>query len=123
VDFFELLEKNRDSDHIKFEFERAIKLGEIVAFHNMFDYDDLNIFRAVEKRLTCYGDEKRDWLGHPVAFGQLLERDFESVPRTVRYDQHWFSHNRMKGYKKKVYDWLRAVELEEAAWLHERMHI
>jgi hypothetical protein len=122
-DFFEILEKNRNKDKIEIDFEKVVKLGEVIAFHNIYNVDDLNIFTTEIKELSCLPDNKRDWFGNAMIFGDLLENQYDSIPKTVILnDQHWYSHNRRyKGYKKYVYDWQRAVEIEETAWMHERM--
>jgi hypothetical protein len=121
TDFIELLEKNKDKDKIVFEFEKALKLGEVIAFHNMYSLEDLNIFRTIEKDLTCYSDEKRDWLSQPINFGNLLEEQFESVPKTVKTDSELWKKRSYEGYRKMVYDWHRTREIEEIAWSFERM--
>jgi hypothetical protein len=121
ADFFELLEKNRDSDKIQFEFERVLKLGEVIAFHNMYSLEDLNLFRTIEKELTCYSDEKRDWLSQPLNFAELLENQFDSVPKTVSTSSELWKKRSYEGYKKMIYDWQRSREIEEIAWSLERM--
>jgi hypothetical protein len=123
IDFFELLEKNRESDKISFEFEKALKLGEVISFHNKYSIEDLNIFRIVEKELSCYSDDKRDWLNQPKNFGELLNEQFDSAPKTVNLDSKLQKKHTYEGYRKAVYDWMKSRELEEIAWLFERMYI
>jgi hypothetical protein len=99
----------------------VVKLGEVISFHNIYDIDDLNSFIDEIKEISCYSDEKRDWLGQPSSFGQLLEEQFESVPKTVIGPSLEMHKKRKAGsYKKNVYDWLRTRELEEIAWLIEK---
>jgi hypothetical protein len=121
VDFFELLEQNKESDRIAFEFEKAMKLGEVVSFHYRYSIEDLNVFMPVLKELTCFSDEKRDWLGQPSCFGELLENQFDSVPKTVLHEGKLRKGRTYSGYTKMVYDWHRTREIEETAWLFERM--
>jgi hypothetical protein len=121
IDFFELLEKNRESDKITFEFEKALKLGEVISFHNKYGLEDLNLFRTVEKELSCYSDDKRDWLSQPLNFNDLLENQFDSIPKTVSINSELWKKRSYQGYRKMVYDWHRTREIEETAWLLERM--
>jgi hypothetical protein len=120
-DLFELLEENRNQDKIEIEFEKVVKLGEVISFHNIYDFNDLNEFITEIKEISCYSDEKRDWLGQPTSFGQLLEEQFESVPKTI-IGPSLEMHKKRKagGYEKNIYDWLRTRELEEIAWLIEK---
>jgi hypothetical protein len=120
-DFFEILEKNKDKDKIEIDFEKVVKLGEVIAFHNIYNTDDLNIFTTEVKQLSCLSDEKRDWLGQPLTFAELLEKQYDSVPKTIRTEDRLWKKNTYHGYKKMVYDWMRTREIEETAWLHERM--
>ena len=121
ADFFKLIEENRDRDKFVFEFEKAVKLGEAISFPNVYSLDEINVFRTIEKELTCYSDDKRDWMGQPLTFGDLLVNQFDSVPKTVANEQHWYSHNRRyTGYRKQVFDWQRAIELAEQEWSMER---
>jgi hypothetical protein len=121
IDFFDLFEKNKDQDKIIFEFERALKLGEVIAFHNMYSLEDLNIFRTIEKELTCYSDEKREWLSQPLCFRDLLENQFDSVPKTISSQSELWKKRSYEGYRKMLYDWQRTREIEEIAWSLERM--
>jgi hypothetical protein len=121
IDFFELLEKNRYNDKIYFEFEKALKLGEVVSFHHKYSLEDLNIFRPIMKELTCYSDEKRNWLSQPLNFNDLLENQFDSVPKTVSASSELWKKRSYLGYRKMIYDWQRTREIEETAWLFERM--
>jgi len=120
-DFFELLKANKESDKIAVEFEKAVKLGEVIAFHNIYQIDDLNVFTDEIKELSCYSDEKRDWLSQPLTFGDLLENQFDSVPRTVANESGLMKRGRrLDSYTERLYDWQRTRELEEIGWLLER---
>jgi len=120
-DLFSLLEQNRDADRISIEFEKVVKLGEVIAFHNIYDIEDFNNFIQEIKEISCYSDEKRDWLNQPHCFGELLEEQFESVPKTVSSPSaEMHKKGRARGYQKNVYDWLRAREVEEIVWLIEK---
>jgi DNA polymerase elongation subunit (family B) len=123
ADFFKLLEENKESDKIIFEFEKAVKLGEIVQFYHQYSYEDLNIFRTVEKELSCFSDEKREWLSQPITFKDLLEDWFDSTPKTVKIEADSHKKRKYSGYQKAQFDWLRTREVEEIAWSLERMYI
>jgi hypothetical protein len=119
-DFFELLEKNKESDKIVVEFEKAVKLGEVIAFHNVYSYEDLNVFTDELKELSCLSDEKRDWLGQPACFGELLENTYDSVPKTISQQ----SELRKKGRKAdRILKWQKSIELENLGWAIERMQL
>jgi len=119
-DFFKLLEQHRTSDKIAFEFEKSVKLGEIIAFHNQYSVDDLNMFRVIEKELSCFGDEKRDWLNQPCSFGELLENEYDSVPKTIGSECGLRKKAQLSSFEKRMHDRLR-MEIEEIAWAIEKM--
>jgi DNA polymerase elongation subunit (family B) len=110
--FFDLLKNHANEDKIVFELEKAIKLGEVVNFHRIYDLEDLCVFKTVEKGLDCFGDEKRDWVHSPTKFGDLLESQYDSTPRYEPQMEHWYGHNRLKGYAKYQWDWIKAIEFE-----------
>jgi hypothetical protein len=122
-DLFDILHANKNCDKIAINFEKAVKLGEVVAFHNIYQLSDLNVFMEEMKEISCFSDDKRDWLGQPVNFGDLLNNEYDSVPKTVQDKTGLAKRRTYSGYTKSLYDWHRSREFEELNWLIERMHI
>jgi len=110
--FFDLLKKYANESKMTFKLEKAIKLGEVVNFYRIYDLEDLCVFKTVEKGLDCYGDEKRDWIHTPCKFGDLLQTQFDSVPKYEPQLDHWYGHNSLEGYAKYQYEWIKAYEYE-----------
>jgi len=117
--FFDLLEKHGEEDKLRIEFEKAIKLGEAIHFHNLYDLEDICIFKMCEKELNPLSDEKRDWITQPIKLNDLLENQYDSVPRTCIQTPTYYTKNRLSHYERYKWDSIRFREIDELIWYSE----
>ena len=121
--FFDLLEKHANDSSLRIEFQKALKLGEIIKNHNLYEVEQLNHFIQMSKELNPLNERKRAWLSYPIKLSDLLENEYDSVPHNIAQTDMWYSGDIPCHYKAYAWNNIKHREVNELLWHTERLNL